>query len=319
MVTLVSVRIAETYDLHTVKNTTSLLGIHTPATSSIRRQWGGFLDNYKWMRIKGCNVTCACASYLPADPLQVGTTSGQVAPQDMFNPILYKAVSNASFETLVSSVYDANSDFKANNSINEMAVNPGTGSGFDQWDLYYGILGQPGWKKAMPQAGFSMRGLRPLIHSLVSTFGNVNVPQPNAGNMNNLYVADSTGNPIAASQLGRVMRGKPFPMGKLPTKASGATGQSSTASKDFEIPITWVGVCVLPPYALNALYYRLRVVWEIEFFSPRSTISVSNYLDQAYFGTQTYYSDYSVTSSKMDETTNSVDTIGAEIQKVMDS
>lgn len=316
---MVTVRIAETYDLHTVQNTVSLIGIHTPGTASIRRQYGGFLDNYKFMRLKGCNVTCACASYLPADPLQVGFETGKIAPQDMFNPILYKAVSNTAFETLVSSLYsNAAVNYGTDNSVNGIAVAPGNEGSLanvNSWDLYYAILGYPGWKKAMPQAGFSMRGLRPFVHSLASTFGNVNNPLPNAGNMNNLYASDFHGDVTGTINVPRIIRGKAFPLGKIPTRVQ----SPSATSKDFQIPTTWVGVCVLPPYAMNTLYYRLRVVWSIEFFTPRSTLEYEDYDTMAFFGDEMYYCNYNNFKSNMDATTNTVDTIGAEIEKIMDA
>ena len=97
---MVFVTVSETYDLSTKVGKMALLGIHTPQSKIIRQCYPGFLMQYKYVRFASCNVTMACASMLPADPLQIGTETGQISPSDMFNPILYRAVSNDSMSTL---------------------------------------------------------------------------------------------------------------------------------------------------------------------------------------------------------------------------
>lgn len=317
---MVVVKISETYDLNTRRDKVGLLGIHTPAASLIAKLWSGFFTNYKFVRILSGSVTCACASYLPADPLQVGTESGKVAPQDMFNPILYKAVSNDSYETVVSALYgNALADrLIADGSVNKKDIYPGDQSDpdnpYDQFELYYGLLAQPGWRKAMPQAGFSMKGLKPYIHNLASTFGNVSAPSTSANpNLNSIYGANDQGLITSLTAVGRVIRGKAFPMPRMPTKLPSA----SVANVD--IPPVWCAAIIVPPSKLNSLYYRLRVVWYVEFSVPRNSNEFGNFTNQATLGTNTYYNSYDSAKGLMEKSLDSVDSIGIEIDKVMEN
>lgn len=317
---MVVVKISETYDLNTKTNAVGLLGVHSPSSAMIIKLWSGFYQNYKYVRVLGGNVTCACASYLPADPLQVGTESGKVAPQDMFNPILYKAVSNDSFETVVSALYgNASADrLLTGGSVNAKSIYPGDPSDpdntLDQFDLYYGFLAQPGWKKAMPQAGFSMRNLRPLVHMLASTFGNVSQLQDQASpNLNSIYGVTDKGVPTPQTGVGRVIRGRAFPMPRMPTKVPGSVIQN------IDLPPVWTAVIIVPPSKLNKLYYRLRVTWFIEFTGTRSSIEYTNFVGQATVGEQTYYNGYDSSKHLMEQNLDSVDSIGIEVEKVMEN
>lgn len=317
---MVVVKIAETYDLNTKANSVGLIGVHSPSAEMIAKMWPGFFQNYKFVRVLSGNITCACASYLPADPLQVGVTTGKVAPQDMFNPILYKAVSNDSFENVVSTLYSyiSSDQLLPDGTIVKRGIYPGDQSDPDnpnnQWSLYYGLLAQPGWKKAMPQAGFGMRGLRPLVHMLASTFGNVSQPQAQASpNLNSIYGETTSGTPAALTGVGRVIRGRAFPMPRMPTKVPQSGGVSN-----FAIPPAWCACIIVPPSKLNSLYYRMRVVWSIEFSVPRSIQSIGTYSDVGDLGRATYYNGYDSASKNMENVTDSIDTIGVDIEKVME-
>ncbi|ADB24814.1 ORF9 [Chimpanzee stool associated circular ssDNA virus] len=87
------VKVSETYDLSTQTDKMGFVGIHTPEGKLVYNMWSGLFKNFRKFRYASCDVTMACASMLPADPLQIGVEAGDIAPQDMFNPILYKAVS----------------------------------------------------------------------------------------------------------------------------------------------------------------------------------------------------------------------------------
>ena len=91
---MVFVKVRETYDLHTVRNKMSVIAIHTPDPKIIKNNFPGLLMQCKSYRPYSCDVKLACASVLPVDPLGVGLAEGDVAPEDMFNPILYSAMSN---------------------------------------------------------------------------------------------------------------------------------------------------------------------------------------------------------------------------------
>lgn len=178
------VRVSETYDLSTKTDKMGFLGIHTPDGKLVFSMWRGFFENYRKMRFVSCDVAMACASMLPADPLQIGVEAGDIAPQDMFNPILYKAVSNDSMSTLLNKIYaggqtSQSGTLLSKNSIssqNDPTFNYDATNEIDQFAMYYGLLSDSdGWKKAMPQAGLNMTGLVPLTFSLFATQGQPNV------------------------------------------------------------------------------------------------------------------------------------------------
>lgn len=178
------VKVSETYDLSTKPDRMGFLGIHTPDGKLVYSMWKGFFQNFGKMRFATCDVTMACASMLPADPLQIGVEAGDIAPQDMFNPILYKAVSNDSMSMLLNKIYAGGQTSESGtvlskNSIfsqNEPVFNFDSTREVDQFAMYYGLLSDSdGWKKAMPQAGLEMRSLIPLTFSLVATQGQPNV------------------------------------------------------------------------------------------------------------------------------------------------
>ena len=138
---MVSVKISETYDLSTVIGSLGVIGIHTPSAAAIGRLWSGFQQNYRFMKFTGCDVSMACASMLPADPLQIGTESGDIAPADMFNPILYKAVSNESFENILAKM-KAGQDLVVGNSVSEFDINSTTETPLSAEDIlkaYYAL------------------------------------------------------------------------------------------------------------------------------------------------------------------------------------
>ena len=171
------VKVSETYDLSTKTNKMGLLGIHTPDGKLVYSMWRGFYENFRKMRFVSCDVAMACASMLPADPLQIGVEAGDIAPQDMFNPILYKACSNDSMSTLLNKIYAGGDIYGDGTWLNKNSVSSENTPEFtyddtrdiDQFAMYYGLLADTdGWKKAMPQAGLEMRNLVPLTFSIVT-------------------------------------------------------------------------------------------------------------------------------------------------------
>lgn len=184
------VKISETYDLSTQVDKMGLVAVHTPTGPLLNKLYPGLVLNYDKFRYARCDITMACASLLPADPLQIGVEAGDIAPQDMFNPILYKAVSNDSMNQLlnyiqfrVTSLASENTEVDGTSLVDinsaDFIDNDLESTALDQFDMYYGLLADPkGWKKAMPQAGLQMRNLRPLVYSVVTNSGPMIPGQP---------------------------------------------------------------------------------------------------------------------------------------------
>nr|WPR18603.1 MAG: capsid protein [Crogonang virus 155] len=333
------VKVTETYDLSTQTNKMGFVGIHTPDGRLVYNLWSGLFKNFRKYQFKSCDVTMACASMLPADPLQIGTEAGDIAPQDMFNPILYKAVSNDSMSNLLNRLYAGryavdSSDVAQNSVVSQNDETFGYNSDYevDQFAMYYGLLADTGgWKKAMPQAGLQMRGLRPLAFMMSTNQGqpsngllNPDLVWSNADVNSGTSSISSTSTPLVQQYIrGPTMRLPPMDTYVYPAPASvsgtGATttpmvtrGTLNTATAltqgSIKVPVTsgnnapivpnldtpdcFVAAIVLPPAKLNRLYYRMKVSWTIEFSGLRPDTDLTNWYGLALAGVQSYGSDY---------------------------
>lgn len=330
--TMVTVRITETYDLSTTVNKMGIIGIHTPSPLLIQKLYPGFLTNYKWMHLDRCDVACACASVQPADPLQVGTEAGDIAPEDLFNPILYRAVSTDGYNTIVNRVFTYAADGGSVVTSRQVGSDafPDVNN---QTDAYYSLLSEGGWRKAMPQSGFAMTGLRPLVYPLESTFGNTNIrPEVTSGtaNINAVTTTGSSGDTTGAGNKATMFRGAGHPMGRLPTTMSlnsshynpGATELIDYAdSSNTVIPPTWVGAIIMPPARLHKLYYRIRCSWTITFYDPITTVEKMSLSRMTTLGASLLHrSEYTIGASKMETHETMLDTSGMDnVHMVMQS
>lgn len=343
---MVMVRVSETYDLSTKIDKMGLVGIHTPTGDLISRMWPGLILQHKKFRFVSCDVAMACASMLPADPLQIGVEAGAIAPQDMFNPILYKAVSNDSMNQFQAWLHIVQQTAGLNGAFNKgsvVDVNDPEFYGsngfpeYDQFSMYYALLADSdGWRKAMPQAGLEMRGLYPLVFQVVSQFGSgpensaadadANISVPGLSVEDGITIPTSKSGSVSSVQ-NRTMRGPSMRMPAIDT-----TFFTTTTSTDSElvpdgfnvdtsldkVPPAYVGMIILPPARLNQLYYRLKVTWTIEFTGLRSAVDISNWWNLHTIGQLAYGSDYDSQSSSMSAKTGMVDTSGSSITKIME-
>lgn len=327
---MVTVKVTETYDMKTTVGKIGILGIHTPDIDLVRRLYPGLLKNYKFIRFKKCDVVGACASVLPADPLQVGVSAGEVAPEDMFNPILYKAVTNESFDTLVSRVMRAGADI--------------TGAGSMAWDqpstsnwtsdvafkVYYALLSENGtFRKAMPQSGFEIKNLVPICHTVVSNYGNLS-PINNLAmddvEENVQYVPDLTTTQVvneaftstSGYEAGVVFRGKPVRMPRIPIHYG---LEAWDTIPDPDMVKTMVACMIVPPAKLHEFYYRVRVSWLVSFEGLMSTNYVGNGTVLYNNGSWAYAKNFTYSSSKesLDSTTSTIDATSVDIDKIMES
>lgn len=334
---MVFVKVRETYDLHTLADKISAIAIHTPGPNLIRRNYPGLLMQCKAYRPVSCDVKMACASMLPMDPLGVGTTEGQVAPEDMFNPILYKAVSNFSMsqiEEYLTATATVNASMTARGDILD-ATNDGITS--DDFALYYGLLSMTHeWKHANPQSGLQMIGLRPLVYELNYSFHAMEVKNNKFGDgeVDNFQRAQTPNGFITYSPQAFMGKSKSMPW--LPTTTeyvynnaivanpAGFTDAGSDATPDnakvgVPAPKIYCGVIIVPPSRLHQLFYRLVVEWTLEFSSLRPLAEVTSFAGLQAIGSATHFMDYDFGESKvLQESTDIVDTSAdMGIKKVM--
>jgi len=318
---MVAVRVTEMYDLSTQVGKVGMVAIHTPGLSAASKLWGGLFSNYRFFRVASCDVALACASTLPADPLQIGEEAGTIAPQDMMNPILYKAVSNESFNRVLNRMYALNGvpsmDGNTLGSISEGDVLDANATVDDNFKFYYGLLAdKDGWKKALPQQGLGMKGLYPIVYSVVNTYGNMLQTKnyPGVSNLDDVPVVGGDGTVTHDTDGAVTFRGPSMRMPRLPTKA--IIPNYSQASNGT-IPLTYVACIVLPPAKLNKFYYRMRVTWTLEFEELRPITDYDQDTNIKGLGALSYGSDYAIQSRTMTTTTNAVDGNGVAIEKIM--
>lgn len=269
------VSMMETYDLSTAVGKMGLIAIRTPNLQYIDKKWPGFVRNFKYVRVNSANVQVACAQMLPADPLQVGFEPGQVAPQDMFNPILYRTVSNDSWNGLVNRIYAFASGNSLSGSvagIQNMDAFPSAPSG-QSTNVYYTLLSENGWRKAHPQQGLSVRNVRPLVWTLLHTLGaplqgsaQLSAPGSDAIGISNAGTEGAT-----IQGAGSYLKGHAQPMPRVPTVISVSdTVDNGLVPLLGYIPTCYCLAIVTPPATQSLMYFRLVVVWDIEFIEPRS-------------------------------------------------
>nr|WCR62179.1 MAG: capsid protein [Smacoviridae sp.] len=307
-----TVRISSMYDLQT-STKFGVIGVHTPTSGQILTKYDGLARNYKFMKLKKCSVKIACASVLPADPLQVGVTAGKISPADMMNPILYRAVSNDAWNDVVSRIYSPGWTGDSADGLDD-AFSYLTAAASEK--VYYSLLSSPGWRKVMPQQGLSVKGLRPLVHEVVSVFGNTlkgNMATAYADRVTDDMVAGSTtgGNPAILVDKNAVFRGRTLPMPAIPTATLTGTTDSAGLDNGPAVPKTMVLAIVMPFSQLQVMYYRMIVTWDIVFFGLRPATEISISAAQS-DGAYTRYTRWSVTSSKEleSDSDNVADSVG---------
>lgn len=341
---MVTVSISETYDLHTIVNKMTVIAVHTPNANLIQKTYPGLCMNYKYFRIKSVDVALSTAQTLPLGVNEIGLDANQIRPQDMMNPILYKAVSNDSWSTLEARLQGVMStSASARGSMVSAESSDATGLA-DEHGVYYALLSnRDGFRVAHPQNGLSMKGLRPLVFTQLATHA-LNRTSSNGAEFGRAIRKDANGLGQMFDQYIGQMRGYPVPMPRMNTTF--ITGVHPTASDsnwqlgaNFQyngmdnggpsnaqiqmpvIPPVMLGAIVLPPVSATTgiLYYRMVTrVW-IEFTDVRPMSEVTDWTDMATtIKDLVYHSDYAEQSKSMDATTDMVDIKNGEIEKIME-
>lgn len=323
-------KISEMYDMRTTLGRIGVVGIHTPTWGQIDRRWHGDFLQHKFYRVLGCSVRMACASALPPDPLQIGVSGQAIAPQDIMNPILYRAVSNETWNSIVGRLLGGTGATTDTNSVKTLNDALSSLSDDQCENLYYALLSSNEWRKAMPQSGLTMKGLKPLCYPVYGTFGNGEIvhgmtagPNPVLGSTSDGKVTSTTATPQNVN-TDRMIRGRAVPMPRMAC-TSGALSYDADDGYLNNVPQdinrTYVSAIVLPPAKLSVFYYRLIVDWWISFSEPVSLLEKLIGPDQASDGSYTYNRSYQFSSAKEiggNEPDGSVATVQADLDLVME-
>lgn len=275
----VYVDICQTVDFNTEVDKVGVVGVHTPPASLVNNVAEGLMRNFKKISFESVDVVLACVSQLDVDPLGVGFEPGQIAPQDVINPVLFKAVTGDSLNTVLNTLYGTGSDV-SNGTFSYSKVSGSV-------NAYYRMMNDPSFRSAHPLKGMVVRGLQPMVREVVT-----NRPMVNAqtgydtvledGASGNLYYPFGAG---ATNVSGGVMsaldltRGLQFMSGKLMhlppqnTYAYPNFTETGTAAVN-QFMKTYVGVFVLPPAIMKSLYFRLQLVWHVKFSEFRHAYDI---------------------------------------------
>lgn len=334
--TMVFVKVRETYDLHTLKGKMSVIGIHTPSASIIKKNYPGLLMQCKAYRPVSADVRLACASVLPLDPLGVGTTEQDVAPEDVFNPILYKAMSNFGMSQLDQFINAGGAVSIAGDTLD--ANNNGIDNLTDDFDIYYGLLAQTHeWKHANPQSGLMMNNLVPLVYETYQSIGDNGVT-----GADNPHIAIAPNDTAGVGVMGNIsvqtFRGRshalPFLNCTVPQAYNGTVvaypngffSSSENAYRNGQVdvpaPKIYCGCILVPPSRLHQLFFRMVVEWTIEFSQIRALGDITNWAGLKAIGSTTHFMSYDYSNeskeSVLKESTDLVDTSEESgIHKVM--
>lgn len=314
---MVFVKVRETYDLHTVQNKMTVIAIHTPNPAILKANFPGLLMQCKAYRPVSADVKVACASVLPLDPQGVGLAEGDVAPEDVFNPILYKACSNFGMSQIEARIaglaldpLNVTKDVEgASADVDVDTVTTLT----DEFPVYYGLLSNAhGWKHANPQSGLAMKGLKPLVYEMLYNIGDnsANYGQTQEDKQFD-YPSQSTAQSLGLNVGAIRGHAKSLPFINC-TSYSGNVGQpagfpTGTAPSlvlpgNHETDVPWincvVGAIIVPPSRLHELFYRMVVEWTIEFSAIRPVGEITNWAGLGVVAGLTHYQNYSYEATK---------------------
>lgn len=290
----------ETYDLNTALNELSLLGIHTPQATALKSMFKGFFENYKKYKIVGCDLGMVCASQQSLTPSEIGLEAGSVDPRDILNPILFKACTGENLSEILNQIYGGSATGITS------SINQSIDSSNSAISAYYQMLSDDSWRKEHPQRGLFVKGLKPLVHKVVTTqpfrwTGSAsaeNIDRPYAQNSN---VPPSSGDTVfgfgapsglpISSEFATVNPSNPTvfisdgttDMPWLDTTFDGVmTGQTGKPAEGpirtnkliVSVPRVFCGAIILPPAILQRLFFRLQIRWHVMFKDFRPAFEV---------------------------------------------
>lgn len=97
----------EIYDVNTVSNKVSIIGIHTPVGAKPRAMLSGMFTQFRKYKYLGCSVVGTPAQRLGLNLAQLSTEGGasSVNPKDVFNPALVRGCHGDNLNSALNSIY----------------------------------------------------------------------------------------------------------------------------------------------------------------------------------------------------------------------
>lgn len=321
---VVNATYVETYDLKTTVGKMTILGVHTPTAVSLKKMYKGFFEQYKKIKINGCDIVGVCASTQSLTPSEVGMEAGKVSPREILDPILFSAMTGENLNLLLDKIYGSGG--AENGSVHSMELSDSADA---QRDAYYTMLADDRFRKFHPQGGIRVSNLKPFVHRVATTqpFKWEIGPRPDEPRSTYQSVVGFGGSDGTNTQNSSVFISNGLePMPWIETtyegteqyqdETSGTANYISTILA-ANIPRCYCGVVVLPPAEYTSLYFRFSIRWHVSFkdFRPAYEIGPigvqTGFEDKGMSSAGLYYNLYNV-SKMLDKEFGSFDVNGAD-------
>lgn len=312
----------EIYDVNTVSNEVSIIGIHTPTGSKPRQMLSGFFTQFRKYKYKGASVVGTPAQRLGLQMTDISVEAGSsgVNPKDVFNPALVRGCHGDNLNNALNSIYKGS--FQEEGSSLGMdqhgtTVVPAGGLTWEQ--MYYRMLQDPSFKKFNLSSGIKLSGLHPMIYN-VATDHQI-LPSENNANIGKLLFGstedgemgfnDNTSGVISDGTAGdgvritpRFMTNRLTSLGWLDTRQ---VYNSFTGDKQpgfTVLPKVFMACIILPPALSETVVTSMRFVvthyFEFKEFNTSLTLE----------GASEYY-DWLTATSKDVKKNDTLDTNGS--------
>lgn len=316
----------EIYDINTVSNKVSIIGIHTPVGAKPRQMLSGFFTQFRKYKYSGCSVVATPAQRLGLNLAQISTEAGSstVNPKDVFNPMLVRGCHGDNLNAALNSIYKGSFTSEGSSLAMDQFSKSVVPLGTLSWEqMYYRMLQDPSFKKFSMSSGLKLSGLHPLIYNVASNHqilpdeATANVGKlktdPDYSTSGNLDVVfDETTRGVVADGVGtargifpQFMTNRLQSLGWMDTRQvmnSQVNGAGANPSPGYTVlPKIFMAVIVLPPALSDSVVTSMRFVvthyFEFKEFNTSLTLE----------GASEYYDWLTTQSSKL-EPNNTFDT-----------
>lgn len=202
----------EIYDVNTVADSVSVIGIHTPVGNKPREMLAGFFTQFRKYKYAGCSVVATPAARLPLDVMNIALESGQngASPKDVFNPILVRGCHGDNLNAALNSIYKGSFQNEGSTLGKDDFGNSVVPSGSLTWEqMYYRMLQDPSFKKFSLSSGIKISGLHPMIYNVASN--HQILPNQYQGGVGALTPDDDGALNIDSTTMGAVATGAAAP------------------------------------------------------------------------------------------------------------
>lgn len=320
----------EIYDINTVSNSVSVIGIHTPVGAKPRQMLSGFFTQFRKYKYTGCSVVGTPAQRLGLQLTQLSTAAGQstVNPKDVFNPALVRGCHGDNLNAALNSIYKGSFTNEGSSMGKDDYAQSVVPSGSLSWEqMYYRMLQDPSFKKFNLSSGIKLSGLHPLIYNVASN--HQIIPTENSDQVGKLvydggdfgsqgFSAETSGNVSPGTSGGNVNIAPSFMTNRLQSLGWLDTRQILNSENSISgsnspaytvLPKIFMAAIILPPALSDSVVTSMRFVithyFEFKEFNTSLTLE----------GASEYYNWLTVVSSKENNVkadNDTFDTIGTK-------